>query len=95
MGVVVGVGLLHIAVVGEGHVAHNVPRHHQVGDNGLRFRFRLRRRVGLLLELGGGLGHSGGLIGVHRLGRGAARHQDQGQGKGEKTFHTGCSSIFA
>ena len=80
-------------------MAHNVPRHHQVGDNGLRLRFRLRLGlrgdVGLLLGLDRGLGHIGGLIGVHRLGRGTARHQDQGQGKGKKTSHTGCSSIFA
>ena len=40
-------------------------------------------------------GQEGDFHPVHRLGRGAARHQDQGQGKGEKTSHTGCSSIFA
>ncbi len=90
--VVIGIRLGHIAVVGEGHVAHDVPRHHQVGDDGLRSRFGLRLQSGEL-RLDGGLGDLGGL--VRRLSRGAAGQQDQAQYEGKNPFHTRSASILA
>ena len=73
-------------------MAHDVPRHHQVGDDGLWLRFRLGLQRGEL-GLDGGLGDLGGL--VRRLGWGAAGQQHQAQYEGKDPFHTRSASILA
>ena len=80
MAVVVVPRLRHIGVVGDGHVAHHVPGHHQAGHNGLWIRLWLGGRF--RLGLGGGQG--GRLsVGLRRLFPAAAAGEKQGQAQGQ------------